>query len=993
MPWQSDPNNFLQYHQSDVVQSLDPDRVLKYYEHLVDHERVLTSQDIDALLSVIDINTCPADKLIFLSALIGLELDPRDNEDQQRDALRYAVAWYREKGKMSSFTLLFSSMKLAASVVPLWINETGDVSPEQSGPNYKPHARVDLVIDSLVGWRDDLPDKMQYILDRMEEVRPIHVLLRKTSPNLSLIDPYPTVSMAEAFRIYRYPKDVPIPDCPGGGDPPCPPDDPDPPDGPVETGDGYYVAVWTYELDCQSKQWVVTGPVVSDATTRPNSGFSGSGKNWKYTMVRAYVGEPDIASQHWTRPTSKPPVNIDALCAGIEESGYYVAVWRYALNCSTKTWTSDTAPTVTTSGILPVLGWNGAGTDWTYTTAKSFKGTPNIPGQTWTKPTDLPPANPDIVCGPPIVSGYQVAKWSYTLDCALRVWNSPVSPVVTESTTLPVTGWSGNNHNWTYTAARQHVGTSIPTGPWTKPNELPPADIDATCRGIETSGYYVARWTVTLNCDTKAWTFSSPTTGTEVDLPVTGWRGSHKTWTYTEARGYTGTPNLAGQTWTTPTVLPPLNVDAECEGTLYHGYYSATWNYTLDCNTLQWTSSASPTTADTETMPPTGWRGDAKLWTYTVVREYRGFPNLAGQTWTKTTELPPVDPQDTCNTVPEGTGYYFAKWDYALNCNTLLWTRTGPATGTMAIVPSTGWSGSGLSWSYTKAKQYTGTPNVNNQVWTPTAELPPVIPALVCEGGTEDGYYVGVWNYTLDCAGKKWNSTTVPAVTTTTSLPTTGWRGQGKNWTYTQAFAYKGDPGAVLPAWIKPVDVPPIDIDVACSDGPGDCEYTFTFPSVILCGVAFDVTLGGQYAGETVDTPVALSIGLIPESVEDSELRLETLTPNPVIFIGGQATVRLRVSGCTAGHRHSARIRVMGSDGCEVTSQAFSFEMGSKWRVETWRVVRDCNDYDWEWAVGTDSNPNPAVTFEYEKPRNTEVWIIDPSDDCKATYRKSVVIE
>lgn len=195
-----DPDLWSHQNTADVVWYSDPDALAHFYTTIVEHETTTQGDLIETLPSLFDPDECPTQYLPYLANMIGLELDMTDREETWRSQIRSAVVWYKEKGKLDAFNLVLYTMGMQAEIYPLWISEEGDVDRYPHDASWKPHARIDISIQSYAEWRRYLPEKIQYVFQRLEEVRPIHVLIRGFFLGWDLFDPYPYELITDSYE-------------------------------------------------------------------------------------------------------------------------------------------------------------------------------------------------------------------------------------------------------------------------------------------------------------------------------------------------------------------------------------------------------------------------------------------------------------------------------------------------------------------------------------------------------------------------------------------------------------------------------------------------------------------------------------------------------------------------------------------------------------------------------------------------------------------------
>lgn len=133
-PEGNQPKNWSYEGVGDIIHFLDPDNVVAFFTEMVDTERVVQTNTVQSILNLLDPDTCPTEYLPYLAATIGYRLEADDPEILQRAQIKSAVAWYKEKGMISAFELLFITLGYTVSIYPLWFNKQGVSAFPSSDP-------------------------------------------------------------------------------------------------------------------------------------------------------------------------------------------------------------------------------------------------------------------------------------------------------------------------------------------------------------------------------------------------------------------------------------------------------------------------------------------------------------------------------------------------------------------------------------------------------------------------------------------------------------------------------------------------------------------------------------------------------------------------------------------------------------------------------------------------------------------------------------------
>lgn len=204
-------NSFGYNNLPEIIWFLDPDEVVRFYAAMLDAERQQQTNDIVSLLDLFDPDLCPERYLSHLAAVIGCPYYMEDQLSTRRAQIRSAIQRYKEKGKPSSFELIFRSMGFDVVIHELWMDKAGEVrrigqltAEQLASGDWVPHARIDVEIIEREGYPAGQeittirPGVIQKLLARMEEVRPIHVLLRMIFLGKSWTE---SVSMSDEWAL------------------------------------------------------------------------------------------------------------------------------------------------------------------------------------------------------------------------------------------------------------------------------------------------------------------------------------------------------------------------------------------------------------------------------------------------------------------------------------------------------------------------------------------------------------------------------------------------------------------------------------------------------------------------------------------------------------------------------------------------------------------------------------------------------------------------
>lgn len=180
----------------EIIWVLDPDKVAEFWTTVLEQERKTLANAALNLMDFFDPDTCPEEYLDYLAATIAFRLESGDPVTLKRAQLRSAVRWYKEKGKINSFELLFRALGYDVEIFPLWMDKNGNTERFQVDSTWVPHARIDVQIFEKET-TTIIRDSIDTLLKRMEEVRPVHVLLRGIFLGKTLEDHYNFITLDE----------------------------------------------------------------------------------------------------------------------------------------------------------------------------------------------------------------------------------------------------------------------------------------------------------------------------------------------------------------------------------------------------------------------------------------------------------------------------------------------------------------------------------------------------------------------------------------------------------------------------------------------------------------------------------------------------------------------------------------------------------------------------------------------------------------------------
>jgi hypothetical protein len=241
--------NVPQFPQSAFLQ--DPDTILRYTLEMLDVERVEEEKLLDGLLEMFDVDTCPEKYLPYLADLIGFKPKATDPVAVKRSQIKQAVAWYKAKGQPVAFDIILNAIGYPGRVIELWASDNTHLGPdgiiyhngfigrrnarwhhaytyvppgpgrladcarwyeilpedytcEDIPPGWNPHSRIDLELEVPLEQLfqrhpEGFSSVQSYLLKQIEEVRPIHVLLRAIRVFLTLEDQYPFDLVSDAM--------------------------------------------------------------------------------------------------------------------------------------------------------------------------------------------------------------------------------------------------------------------------------------------------------------------------------------------------------------------------------------------------------------------------------------------------------------------------------------------------------------------------------------------------------------------------------------------------------------------------------------------------------------------------------------------------------------------------------------------------------------------------------------------------------------------------
>lgn len=185
-------NHFL----AGQLRAMDVDEDLKQYVEVMALTLDEFDQNITDFQSIWDIDLCPKKYLPYIAQMIGWSFGPEDTEAEMRNQLRLAIPFYKKKGLEESFRILCYSYGLLVDVIPLWSDDYLDFVPHPGDPFFPNDTPPDALRHSLLGGTGTLyptphigieltavigplldSTRFYYILNRIHDIRPAHVVL------------------------------------------------------------------------------------------------------------------------------------------------------------------------------------------------------------------------------------------------------------------------------------------------------------------------------------------------------------------------------------------------------------------------------------------------------------------------------------------------------------------------------------------------------------------------------------------------------------------------------------------------------------------------------------------------------------------------------------------------------------------------------------------------------------------------------------------------
>jgi phage tail-like protein len=102
---------------------------------------------IDGLLVITDVDDCPSQYLDYIAAMIGFPLLGIDSDEEKRVQIKNAVAFYKIKGTLESWHIVFASLGFDVTVQELWYPPTPDtvnITPGNLIP-YNPRVEIPVI--------------------------------------------------------------------------------------------------------------------------------------------------------------------------------------------------------------------------------------------------------------------------------------------------------------------------------------------------------------------------------------------------------------------------------------------------------------------------------------------------------------------------------------------------------------------------------------------------------------------------------------------------------------------------------------------------------------------------------------------------------------------------------------------------------------------------------------------------------------------------------
>jgi phage tail-like protein len=187
-------NRFL----AEQMRSMDINDDLKQFVELFAMTLDEFDENIQDFQDIWDIDLSPVKYLPYIAQMIGWQFGPNDSEQEQRNQLKLAIPFYKKKGLEESFRILCYSYGLLIDVIPLWSDDYAVFYPSTTDPPFDddtppldrlhpdvdgtgtgtlyPTPHVGIEITGILGGSLE-PDRFMYILDRIHDIRPAHVVM------------------------------------------------------------------------------------------------------------------------------------------------------------------------------------------------------------------------------------------------------------------------------------------------------------------------------------------------------------------------------------------------------------------------------------------------------------------------------------------------------------------------------------------------------------------------------------------------------------------------------------------------------------------------------------------------------------------------------------------------------------------------------------------------------------------------------------------------
>jgi len=182
--------NYVKNNLPQILFNTTGGEVWEFVATLINDENAKNKDLIMGMLDLFDPDNCPEEYLKYLGKTVGVVVLDSDEVSVTRERIRSAAAVYRLKGTISGIDKFFNALGYRADVIPLWTDAKGNYSDSESVLYQYPSSRVDITLEALSSVASVDPEIVEKQIERMIEVKPIHVLLRSFTAGRFFSDDY-----------------------------------------------------------------------------------------------------------------------------------------------------------------------------------------------------------------------------------------------------------------------------------------------------------------------------------------------------------------------------------------------------------------------------------------------------------------------------------------------------------------------------------------------------------------------------------------------------------------------------------------------------------------------------------------------------------------------------------------------------------------------------------------------------------------------------------